>query len=118
MMARVWIALGSVSAGLALFVAANFLHAADGKIAFAARETFHVANDIHLIHSLALVVVGLLCSVYGPKILFQVAGAAFAIYAALGQPGERPYIPVGGLSLTLGWVALTVSVFTFGKTRI
>jgi uncharacterized membrane protein YgdD (TMEM256/DUF423 family) len=124
MMARVWIALGSVSAALALIVAAHFVHATEGQLALAAREVFDIANDIHMAHSLALVGVGILCGQYGHKILFQVAGAAFAlgillfcggIYASLGQAGERPYIPVGGLSLVIGWAALAISVFTFGK---
>lgn len=126
MMARVWIAVGSLGAALALLVAAQFVHATEGQFAFAAREVFDVANDIHLAHSLALVAVGILCAVYGPKILFQVAGGAFVlgillfcggIYAALGQPGSRPYIPIGGLLLMVGWVALAVSVFTFGKQQ-
>ena len=124
MMARIWIALGSVSAALALIMAAQFVHATEGTLALSAREAFDVANDIHMAHSLALVAVGILCGQFGPKVLFQVAGGAFAlgillfcggIYSQLGEPGGRAFIPLGGLSLMIGWAALAVSVFTFGK---
>jgi uncharacterized membrane protein YgdD (TMEM256/DUF423 family) len=124
MMARIWIALGSVSGALALIVASQFIHATEGKLSLAAREVFDIASDFHLAHSIMIVGVGILCGLYASRVLLHVAGGAFlvgillfcgGIYAALGEPGERPYIPAGGLAFMIGWGALAISVFTFGK---
>ena len=124
MAARIWIALGSISAALSLIVAAQFGHAVEGLSALAVRAVFDTANHIHLAHSLALVAVGILSGTYGSRITFNIAGGAFVIgialfcggiYVQFGEPGQRPYIPIGGASLMIGWVALAASMIFLGK---
>lgn len=126
MIARLWIALGSLSAALALAVAARFFHATEGDLALPQRLVFDIANDIHLAHSLALVGVGIITGIWGSKTLVQLAGIAFVlgmlafcggIYATFGPEGDavRRVIPVGGVLLMAGWVILAASVFTLRK---
>lgn len=123
-MARIWIAVGALSALLGVVVASLYMHGAQGPFAQVARETFDVANHFHMFHSLAIVAIGILCSIYGSRLLLHVAGGAFlagillfsgGIYGSFGEPGQRPYIPIGGGLFMIGWVALAIGTFTLGK---
>lgn len=124
MTGRIWIALGAVSALLSVVVASLYMHGAQGPFAQIARETFDAANHLHMFHSLAIIAVGILCSIHGSRILLLVAGGAFlagillfsgGIYGSFGEPGQRPYIPIGGGLFMIGWVALAIGAFTLGK---
>lgn len=124
MMGRIWIVVGAVSALLGVVVASLYMHGAQGPFAQVARETFDVANHFHLFHALAILAVGILSSIHGSRVLLNVAAGAFlagillfsgGIYGSFGEPGQRPYIPIGGGLFMIGWVALAIGAFTLGK---
>ncbi|MBI1239774.1 MAG: DUF423 domain-containing protein [Alphaproteobacteria bacterium] len=129
MMARVWIVLACASAALSLVVAAQFQHGVAEAPALAQRLTFDVANDIHMMHALALLAIGILTSVFGNRTLVHLAGISFAlgtiffsggIYASFNPDRAAEIgrlIPVGGFLLIAGWVILAASVVTLDPPR-
>ncbi|HEX6309605.1 MAG TPA: DUF423 domain-containing protein [Longimicrobiales bacterium] len=116
---------GFVAAG-ALFAAAAVAAGAFGAHALQARltperlATWETAAHYHLVHSLALVMLGAV-SARWPGPLLPVAGWLFTagivvfggtVYAlALGGPRWLGAItPIGGLAFIVGWVVLAVAV--------
>jgi uncharacterized membrane protein YgdD (TMEM256/DUF423 family) len=100
---------------LALIVAAAVGHRLEGEFVPVIRAIFDTAREMHFVHALALIGVGIVSAQFGRKLLLDLAGAAFlvgtilfcgGIYAAFGPDaaGAKPLIPLGGASLMLGWV--------------
>ena len=71
---------------------------------------------------MALIAVGIVSAQFGRKLLIDLAGWAFlagivlfcgGLYAAFGPSAAqvKPMIPLGGLSLMLGWALFAVGAF-------
>lgn len=114
-MTRLWLIAGALNMLLALIIAASVGHRLEGEFVPVIRNIFDTAREMHFVHALGLIAVGIVSAQFGRKLLLDLAGAAFlagivlfcgGIYAAFGPNAEglKPLIPLGGISLMLGWV--------------
>ncbi|HVR76504.1 MAG TPA: DUF423 domain-containing protein [Planctomycetota bacterium] len=110
-----WVAYGSLLAGLAVLAGAFGQHALETRLPAERLRIFEVAVRYHMVHSLAIVMTGLLLR-NGPHGL-QKAGWAFltgivlfsgSLYAlCLTDWGTLGIVtPIGGLAFVLGWTFL------------
>ncbi|MEQ1752822.1 MAG: DUF423 domain-containing protein [Micropepsaceae bacterium] len=114
-MFRFWLAAGALNMLVALAVGAATGHALQGEFVPVVRQILDTAREMHFVHSLALISVGIVSVQFGGGRLLNLAGFAFlvgiicfcgGIYAAFG-PGAaavKPLIPVGGVAFMCGWV--------------
>jgi len=121
-MFRFWLIAGAVNMLIALIVAAAVGHKLEGEFVPVVRAILDTAREIHFAHALALIAVGIVSALFGRKLLIDLAGWAFlagivlfcgGLYAAFGPSAEqvKPLIPLGGLSLMLGWSLFAVGAF-------
>lgn len=114
-MFRFWLIAGAANMLLALIAAAAVGHKLEGEFVPVVRAAFDTARDVHFVHALALIVVGVMSAQFGRKLLIDLAGWAFlagivlfcgGLYTAFGPSAAqvKPLIPHGGLSLMLGWI--------------
>lgn len=124
MLHRVWLIAGAASALIALAFAAYVSHRLGAEFAPFIRETVNTAREIHFVHALALIAVGILSLRSGPNLFLHLAGAAFLIgtvffcgglYGSADPSGQfdafKPLIPVGGMTLMAGWVLFAVGAW-------
>ncbi len=121
-MYRLWLIAGAANMLLALIVAAAVGHRLEGAAAPVVREIFDTAREMHVVHALALVAVGIVSAQFGRKLLVDLAGWAFlagivffcgGIYLGFGPNATqmRALIPVGGVSFMAGWTLFAVGAF-------
>lgn len=114
-MYRLWLVTGSISMLAALAIAAATGHGLKGEFVPVVRQVLDTAREMHFVHSLALLAVGIISAQFGRKLLIDLAGVAFlagiilfcgGIYAAYGPQAAaaKPLIPLGGASFMLGWI--------------
>ena len=120
-MSKLFLISGSVSAALAVILGAFAAHALKSRLAADSLAAFQTGVHYHLIHSVGLVLVGLLARDVGRGALIGYAGgvmlAGIVLFSgslyALSTTGVRSLgmiTPFGGLLLILSWVLLAVSV--------
>lgn len=120
-MKRLWLVTGSLSMLLALAVAAASGHGDPAGFVPSGRQVLDTAREMHVAHSLALLLLGAMSGKDRHERDMAIAGGAFilgiiffpgGIYASrlLGIDALRPLIPVGGLAFMAGWAILA---FTF-----
>ena len=115
---RLWICAAAVNGFLALALGAYAAHGLGGGAEAELVGWLEVGSDTGLAHALALLGVGLLAGrTAQPRLTLRLAGWAFlagtllfsgALYV-MGLTGARalgPIVPVGGLLLMAGWLAL------------
>ena len=114
-MYRFWLIAGALNMLLALIVAAAVGHRLEGEFVPVIRAIFDTAREMHFVHALALIAVGIVSAQFGRKLLVDLAGWAFlagivffcgGIYLGFGPNATqvRALIPLGGVSLMLGWL--------------
>jgi uncharacterized membrane protein YgdD (TMEM256/DUF423 family) len=118
MRGRWWIAGGAVLASAAVAAGAVGTHVLKESLEAepSVLETYDIAVRYHMLHALALVLVGLIAA-RGRSWLVTAAGAAFVagivlfsggLYAWLAT-GAKPFVavvPVGGTAWIVGWLLL------------
>lgn len=121
-MTNLWIAIGSIFAGLAVAMGAFGAHGLEDVLAEKQTEAiFHTAAEYHMYHSLALLAVGLL-AVRASSTCLQIAGWAFLIgillfsgslyvLAVTGIKWLGAITPFGGTGFIIGWVALSIAAW-------
>lgn len=126
-MTRLWLIAGALNMLLALIIAASVGHRLEGEFVPVIRNIFDTAREMHFVHALGLIAVGIVSAQFGRKLLLDLAGAAFlagivlfcgGIYAAFGPNAEglKPLIPLGGISLMLGWVLFAAAGLFLKRT--
>ncbi len=115
---RLWILAAAVNGFLALVLGAYAAHGLGGRAEAERVGWVEVGADYGLSHALALLGVGLLAGrTARPRMTLRLAGWAFLAGTLLfsgglyvmGVTGARalgPVVPVGGLLLMAGWLAL------------
>jgi uncharacterized membrane protein YgdD (TMEM256/DUF423 family) len=116
---NIWIPLGSIFAGLGVILGALGAHSLKNRLAEQQLASYHTATHYLVIHSLALIVVGILSIQLGESLAGKLnrVGAFFtagiilfsgSIYIlVLGGPRFfGPVTPLGGLSFIIGWFLL------------
>ena len=120
---RLWIMLGGISGGLSVLLGAFGAHSLKEQITEKSLAVFQTGSQYQFVHSLALILVGILARQLGDehnsKVIkagwFFLAGIILfsgSLYAlALGGPRAfGPLTPLGGLSFMIGWVLLAFSI--------
>ena len=126
MMSRFWMMLGAVLAFVGLVVKGVVYHRLQGSDATPLREILFIASDAHMIHAMAIIVIGVLTVQQGSSRLLGLAAIAFTagialfsggIYSSLGgDAGFRSLTPTGGALLLAGWLLLAAGAY-FGKSK-
>ncbi len=112
-----WVgSVGAVLAAAAVGAGAFGAHGLRGRLEPRALENWHTAADYHLLHALALVVVGIALlreprralKVSAVALLVGIALFSGSLYAlALTDIGPLGAVtPVGGVAFLVGWLAL------------
>ena len=119
----IWIKLGGIFGGLGVMLGAFGAHSLKGRLVEQSLQTFQTGVLYQFIHSLALILVGLLSMHFVDEHQKQVERAGFFFVAgivlfsgslyslALGGPKFLgPITPLGGLCFIIGWFMLTFSL--------
>lgn len=120
--ARLFLALGAVSAALAVATGAFGAHALDGIATPERIETWRTAAHYHLVHALALVAIGLVLAHQDGRLL-RTAGWLFltgtvlfagSLYALVltGITVLGAITPLGGVAFIAGWLGLAAGVYS------
>ncbi|MCO6455220.1 MAG: DUF423 domain-containing protein [Pirellulaceae bacterium] len=119
MKGRIWLVVGAILGALGVIMGAFGSHLLKEAVGPARLETWEIAVRYHLLHAVALTVVGVLAT-RKPGRWLTVSGACFTLGVAvfsgllyaltLSQVSILgAIVPVGGLLLISGWVALAVA---------
>ena len=120
---QIWIKLGAIFGGLSVMLGAFGAHSLKERLTEKSLATFQTGVLYQFIHSLALILVGLLAmhfadehqkKIQRPGWFFLVGIILFSgsLYSlALGGPRWLgPVTPLGGLSFMIGWFLLAFSL--------
>lgn len=120
---HLWIKIGGIFGGLSVLLGAFGAHSLKERLSEQSLATFQTGVDYQFIHSVALILVGMLSMHFVDEHKKQVnrAGMFFAagivlfsgsLYSlALGGPKWLgPVTPLGGLSFMIGWFHLAFSL--------
>ena len=119
-MSRRFLALGALSAGIAVALGAFAAHALKARLEAQLLAAFEVGARYQMYHALALVAVGLLAERRSSRLL-GASGALFlagtvlfsgSLYALslTGIRGLGAITPFGGLAFLAGWLCLAAAV--------
>ena len=125
-MHRFWLVAGAVNMLLALVIAAATGHQLQTEFVPVLRNILDTAREMHFAHALALVAVGIVAGLFERNRLIEFAGWAFlagivffcgGIYFAydLNLTGLKLMIPLGGVSLMLGWAFFAVGALSLKR---
>jgi len=118
-----WIRLGAILGGLSVMFGAFGAHSLKARLSEKSLETFHTAQFYQFMHSLALILVGLLMLKLGEEHhkklnragwfftagILMFSGSLYTL--ALGGPRFLgPVTPLGGLSFMIGWFLLAFAI--------
>ncbi|HEV3416296.1 MAG TPA: DUF423 domain-containing protein [Pirellulales bacterium] len=125
MESRCWFVAGAVLAGLAVAASAFGAHGIKpqvdkGRIEAQRLDDFEIATRNHMIHAIALMLVGIVGQVGKPSWSLRIAGTAilFGIllfcgglygYALSNNRNFLETAPAGGILFMVGWAALAVA---------
>ena len=117
---RGWILTGSLHMALAVIMGAFAAHALKHFFDQYATDVFKTANFYHFIHSLALIIVGILqqkfdidLTISGYSFFFGILIFSGSLYllALTGVKGLGAITPIGGLLFILGWGWMAVQFY-------
>jgi uncharacterized membrane protein YgdD (TMEM256/DUF423 family) len=120
-MGRIFIAIGSLSAFLAVALGAFGAHALRARLAPDMLAIYETGVKYHLIHSLGLILIGIILHWMSPGVLIQWSGwlllAGIIIFSGslyiLSISGTKAWgavTPLGGLSFLAGWILLAIGI--------
>ncbi|HSM08336.1 MAG TPA: DUF423 domain-containing protein [Gemmatimonadota bacterium] len=124
-MANRWLETGAVLAGLGVAAGAFGTHALSGRLSPDLLDVFETATRYHLLHAVALLVVGLAAARNAGTRLWNAAGWLFtagilvfggSLYA-LALTGARwlgAVTPIGGACFLAGWAVVAVAAARSG----
>jgi uncharacterized membrane protein YgdD (TMEM256/DUF423 family) len=118
----IWIALGSISGGLAVAFGAFGAHALRERLSPENLNIFEIGARYQMYHALALIAVGLI-AVKVDSVAIKTSGIAFTVGTllfsgslyALALTDTRQWgmvTPVGGLGFLVGWGALAFAALS------
>lgn len=123
--ARLFWAIGAISAGLAVATGAFGAHALKAQLSERGLEIFETGSRYQMYHALALVLVGgLLSRAEAGQSLLSASGIAFVVGSvifsgslyALSLTGIKwlgAITPLGGAAFLMGWGCLAIAAFRF-----
>lgn len=119
-MANRWLVTGAVLAGLGVAAGAFGTHALAGRLSPDLLEVFETATRYHLLHAVALLVVGLAARRDAESRLWNAAGWLFTggiivfggslyVLALTGARWLGAVTPIGGACFLAGWAVVAVA---------
>ena len=125
-MHRFWLIAGATNMLLALIIAAATGHQLQTEFVPVTRNILDTAREMHFVHALALIAVGILTAQLDRSRLIEFAGWAFlagiaffcgGIYAAydLRLAELKLMIPLGGITLMLGWALFAAGALSLKR---
>lgn len=120
---RLWLATGAFYGMIAVILSSLTSHLPDSYFVGSGREMTRIADTILFIHSLALIGVSVLQKIWQPSVHLNIIGFGFNLglwlfcgavfYTAMtgNHPPLLPIAPMGGSTLIITWLYLTIAAF-------
>lgn len=120
---RLFIILGAINMALAIALGAFGAHGLEGRVTEKMINRWETAAHYHIIHALALVVVGLLITRMSEQAsLLQIAGWVLLVGIILfsgslytlvltGVTKLGAITPIGGVSFLIGWILIAIAAW-------
>ena len=118
--ARLFVALGSINAALAVIFGAFGAHALKTRISPEMLSVYHTAAQYHFYHALGLLLIGVLASQFQNDRALQISGflmlagivlfcGSLYLLAVTGVTWLGAITPLGGVAFIAAWVVLAVA---------
>jgi uncharacterized membrane protein YgdD (TMEM256/DUF423 family) len=118
--ARLFVALGSINAALAVIFGAFGAHALRARISPEMLSVYHTAAQYHFYHALGLLLIGVLASQFQNDRALQLSGflmlagivlfcGSLYLLAVTGVTWLGAITPLGGVAFITAWVVLAVA---------
>lgn len=128
-MQRRWMALGAILTMLSVAIGAFGAHMLKDKIGASAIATYETGVQYHMIHALALLIVGLTAGQLGASTKLQWAArllftgiiifsGSLYVLSISGIKILGAITPIGGVSFIAGWLLFAMDVWQRGKTSL
>ena len=125
-MHRFWLIAGAANMLVALIIAAATGHQLQTEFVPVTRNILDTAREMHFVHALALIAVGVMSSQFDRSRFVEFAGWAFlagiaffcgGIYAAydLNLTDLKLLIPLGGITLMVGWILFAAGALSLKR---
>lgn len=119
--ARVFVALGSINAALAVILGAFGAHALKARISPQMLEVYHTASQYHFYHALGMLLIGVLAMQLRSGGALQLSGylmlagivlfsGSLYLLAVTGVTWLGAVTPLGGVAFIAAWVVLAFAV--------
>lgn len=125
MMAKFFLAIAPILAGVAVAAGAFAAHALKSKLSESALEIFETGARYQMYHALGLLLIGILL-LLAPSGQTWMTAAGFAFLAGIvlfsgslyglsltGMKWLGPITPLGGVAFMVGWGCLAIAAFSF-----
>lgn len=125
MMAKFFLAIAPILAGIAVAAGAFAAHALKSKLSESALEIFETGARYQMYHALGLLLIGILLLI-APSGQAWMTTAGFAFLAGIvlfsgslyglsltGMKWLGPITPLGGIAFMLGWGCLAIAALSF-----
>ncbi|GAB1155880.1 DUF423 domain-containing protein [Paenibacillus illinoisensis] len=127
-MQRVWMTVGAVMTMLSVAIGAFGAHMLKGKIGADAIAVYETGVQYHMIHAVALLIVGLTAGQLGvssklkwaARLLFIgiiVFSGSLYVLSITGIKVLGAITPIGGVAFIAGWLLFALDVWQRGKER-
>ncbi|WP_020675909.1 DUF423 domain-containing protein [Geopsychrobacter electrodiphilus] len=121
---KLFLVLGGLNAFIGVALGAFGAHGLKSRVAPEMLTVWQTGVQYHLIHALALVLIGILCHLMPEALLFRVSGWAFlsgillfsgSLYLMVltGTRQLGMITPLGGLAFLLGWLLLVLAAWRY-----
>ncbi|MFE6072861.1 DUF423 domain-containing protein [Paenibacillus sp. NPDC057886] len=128
-MQRKWMMLGAVLTMLSVAIGAFGAHMLKGKIGADAIAVYETGVQYHMIHAIALLIIGLTAGQLGPstklkwaaRLLFIgiiIFSGSLYVLSISGIKILGAITPIGGVAFIVGWLLLAIDVWQRGKDRL
>lgn len=120
-MFKIFVAIGSINALLAVALGAFGAHGLEGKLSADMLDVFETGVRYHFYHALGLIAVGLISTHFPGSALLKTSGwlmlAGIVLFSgslyALSTTGIKvlgAITPIGGLSFIVAWLLIVIAV--------
>lgn len=121
---KIFVLMGSISAFIGVALGAFGAHGLKSKVAQEMLKVWETAVLYHLIHALALILIGILCYLMPEASSVRHAGWAILVGTVLFSgslyllvlTGSKPLgiiTPLGGVAFLAGWLLLAIAIWQF-----
>lgn len=124
-MSKIFIFIGSILAFFAVAFEAFGAHSLKPKLSNEMFAAYQTAANYHMVHALALIIVGVISHWINNSSMIQWSGlflllgiiffsGSLYLLSITGLKWLGPITPIGGLCFLIGWLLLAIAVFRNG----